>query len=307
MERLLTERKLKLEKQKEQRDIAERAERKAQVEARKASVTGDPTSAKAKQQSYAEQQKQRKREAQAERERILRQIEHDKQERREREERRKATAKAEAEAVIDVDGGLEPASSENESKRVVSSQSCALQIRLFDGSTIRKKFPSDQTLVSHIRPWVVETTSSRNIPYTFKQILTPLPNRSISEEAEEQTLADLGLTPSSTLVLVPIQGFTTAYAGEQGAISRGFSTIYSAVAAILGTILKLLGTFLNGGQPTSPAGTGEEQSQRAAATGAEVSPLPPGDTKIRVRTLHDQRREQDNNEFYNGNQVSLSL
>ena len=310
VERLLAERRLKLEKQKKEREAAERAERKAKTEARNAAITNDPASTKAKQATWVQQQKERKKENELERQRILRQIEHDKQERKEKEERRKALANAEAgheedEDSLDVPGeGRKDTSAQQGSHSAASSQQCALQIRLFDGSTVRKRFTSDQTIAAHVRPWVEEQISG--VPFTFKVLLTPLPNRRLEESEETQTLGELGLAPSSTLILVPIQNFKTAFSGTSGPVGRSFASAYNAIASLLGMIWSLLATFLGVGQSPQQQRPGEEPESTGNEKGKGQNPPPSSSSsKIRIRTLHDQRREENKNEFYNGNQVRL--
>lgn len=153
VQNLLADRRRRLEIDKKEKDAADKAERKAKAEARKEAMVVAPDSAKAKQATYAAQQRKRQQEAKLERERILRQIEHDKAERKEKEERRKAIAKAEAEGN-DGAGGLvdQQLASEVNSSRSTTSKECAVQVRLFDGSTIRSRFSSDHTLRGNVRP-----------------------------------------------------------------------------------------------------------------------------------------------------------
>lgn len=312
---LLAERRRKLEIDKKEKDAAEKAERKAKADARKEAINASPDSAKAKQISYAQQQRKRQQEAKLERERVVRQIEQDKVERREKEERRKALARAESESNQNADDPL--AKSKNGADGLVDSQimsengpkpiksaECAVQVRLFDGSTIRKKFRSDQTL-TELRAWV-EKQRSDDLPYTFKQILSPLPNRPLTISEEKEMLQDLGLTPSATLVMVPIQGYTGAYAGAgPGVLSRGASAGYHAVAAGAGLISGALGTFLGVGQATEQIGAAGAQ-ENAASAGQEPhsNGSEPG---VNVRTLRDQREEDGkDHQLYNGNQVSAT-
>ena len=165
----------------------------------------------------------------------MRQIEADKADRREREERRRALARAQAGADADVEAGgsdganglvdRQLASEDTQrqtSARPAKSKVCAVQVRLLDGSTIRSRFPSDQTLRTHVRAWVDEQRSDGDVPYTFKQILAPKPNRAITISEEDESLQSLGLTPSATLVMVPVQGSIAAY-GNGGA---GLLSIY---------------------------------------------------------------------------------
>lgn len=309
--RLLAERKARLEKDKQAKDKAEKEDRRAKAEARTQSLAQDPTSTKGKQASYALQERKRQTEARLERDRIKRQIEQDKAERREKEERRKAQAKAEVESRETGVADGNPSISLNDKAQTFvsssvpkSSSTCAIQIRLFDGSNIRSKFPSDQSLGSHVRKWIDESREDGDSPYTLKQILTPLPNRTLSISEEEQTLQDLGLVPSCTLVMVPVQEFTAAYTNSQGLLSKGVSAGYNIVSSGAGLVVGALGTFLGLGGAQAEAGGQSESSQPEQARNPERRSQ---DTTsgINVRTLRDQQSDRDPHQLYNGNQVSL--
>lgn len=305
VQNLLADRRRRLDIDKKEKDLAEKAERKAKAEARKEAMAVAPDSAKAKQATYAAQQRKRQQEAKLERERILRQIEHDKAERKKKDERRKAIAKAETEGT-DGAGGLVDQQLVNEVNCLKSmrSKACAVQIRLFDGSTIRSRFPSEQTLRGNVRPWI-DQQKSDDVPYTFKLVLAPMPSRTLSVSEEEETLQSLGLTPSATLVIVPVQGYTSAYSGGQGIVSKGASAGYNVVSAGAGIISGALGTFLGLGRPTAPSGLPEahdttmRENAEADATGTGSG--------INIRTLRDQRDDQENHQLYNGNQVMCHI
>ncbi len=297
---LLVDRRRRLEIDKRKKEAAEKAERRAKAEARREAMEVAPDSAKAKQASYVQQQRKRQQEARLERERIMREIESDKQARREKEERRKALAKAEAEGY-DGAGGLvdQQLSREVVAPRPTLSTECAVQVRLLDGSTIRSKFLPDRTLRTDVRAWVDEQRPNGDTPYTFKQILTPLPNRTITISEEDESLHSLGLAPSTTLIMVPVQGYTAAYARDSGIISRGFSAGYNVVSAGAGMVTGALGSVL---------GLGPAPPQES------VSPVqaPPinSDSRARgtinennIRTLHHQNEGLDDHQLYNGNQV----
>ena len=301
VQNLLADRRRKLEVDKREKDAAEKAERKARAEARKEAITVAPDSARAKQASYAAQQRKRQQEVKLERERILSQIEHDKSERKAKEERRKAIAKAEPE---NTDGARElierQLASEIGSPRLTESGECAVQIRLFDGSTIRSRFSSDQTLRGNVRPWI-DSTKPDDMPYTFKQVLAPMPNRTLSISEEEENMKSLGFSPSVTLVLVPVQGYTAAYSGGQSIISKGVSIGYNVMSAGAGIVGGAFGTLLGLGQATTPGelpDTHDTRTQRIAeadSTGTGIN--------INIRTLRDQRNDRDDQQLYNGNQV----
>lgn len=299
VQNLLAERRERLEREKKDKDAVEKAEKKAKADARLDAITKNPDSAKAKQASYAQEQRRRQQDAKQERERVLREIENDKAVRKEKEQQRKALAKAEAEGNDGV-GGLanQQLAQEAAQSRPKTSKECAIQVRLFDGSTIRQRFPSDQTLRSYVRPWIEKQRSDGDTPYTFKQILSPLPNRTLSISEEEESLQSLGLAPSATLVMVPVQGYTAAYAGDPGLLSKGVSTGYNVLSTGAGMITGALSTFLGAGQATT------EAQQAATSSSQHARQDAPAASRNSVRTLQDQRSDKEDHQLYNGNQVS---
>ena len=300
VQNLLADRRRKLESDKKEKEAAENADRKAKADARQAAIMSDPNSAKGKQATYAAQQRKRQQEAKLERDRILQQIEHDKAERKEKEEQRKALARAEAEEKDDSALADEQLKNEINRSKPTRSKECAIQVRMFDGSNIRHKFSSDATLRTDVRAWIDKERLDGDIPYTFKQILTPLPNRTLSISDEEESLQSLGLTPSATLIMVPVQGYTAAY-DHQGLVSRGASTGYSVIAGGAGMITGALRTVLGLGQAT--AQTNEPQENQAV--GATEPEARGAGSNINIRTLRDQREGRDGHQLYNGNQVRI--
>ena len=295
---LFEDRRRRLEVDKTAKESAEKAERIAKAQARREAIDIAPESAKAKQAGFAQQQRKRQQEAKLERERILKEIENDKIARREREERRKALAISEGEGNDGAEGLVDRQLwSEMTAPGSISSEDCAMQVRLFDGSTIRSRFPSNQTLRTHVRDWVDGQRSDGDSPYTFRQILAPMPNRAITISEEDESLQSLDLTPSATLVMVPVQGYIPAYAAGPGLVSRGILTSYNALSAGARTVTGALGTFLGVGQPA--ATTLEQGTQGNSGAVARDS-----GQGVNIRTLRDQREGQDDQQFYNGNHVS---
>ena len=293
---LLDERAKRLEADKKEKDNAEKAERKAIVESRQNAMINAPESAQGKQASYAQEQRRRQKDQRLERERIIAGIENDKKERKEKEERRRATA------IVDAEGSLEgkwktpaePKLSNIYGNAISSTQkNCAIQIRLLDGGTIRNHFPPSSTLRTHVRPWILSEEAvgpGGDPPYTFKQILTPLPNRTISISDEEEPLSSLGLMPSATLVKVPVPKFTNAYrGGGVGYISRGVNLGYNALHGGLGFVSGLMGRFLGLGQavPCNDEVEGSNITQRSGMG----------------EGLEGSGTGRDPQQFYNGNQV----
>ena len=308
VQRLLQDRRERLEKDKEKKQLEEVAERKAKAEAQKKAIQAAPDSAKAKQATFAQEQRKRNLEAKSERERVLRQIEQDKIERKERNERHKELLKADALEGLSKDSNaprLQAKGNENAQTKSHgecesrASKSCAVQVRLFDGGTIRSKFAVDQTLTD-VREWV-DKEKLDDVPFTFKQILTPLPNRSFMISEERERLVHLGLVPNATLVMVPVRGYTAAYTDSpQSVISRVSTLPANVVTAGVGLVSGALGSILGFGQ-AGPSG----EDPHAQAPSPSQSEQQPDSSELgsHVRTLGGWRDGRDEFQLYNGNQV----
>ena len=340
VQKTYSERGARLEAERKKREAAEKAERIARMKARQkesyqatndkgkqpASSTEQQEKEKARDQ-WIFQQKKRKDEAKHERERILAQIQADKEERRARAQMQK---EAQANAGDGAFYELPDSSNATSSSSAVSKagDTCSLQIRLFDGSSIRGKFPADADLATTVRKWVDSASSAGGAdrPYSFRQILAPRPSRSIEVSEEHHSLFDLGLAPSATLVLVPVNNFTEAYSGaSSGYVGTALNTAYSVASTgygMLGSMLAYvpgLGAIVPA-QHESPAvaaaaaarndETSSSDGARAAAAAAASSnqSTSSGAPKSRMKTLADQRAEaarEQNPDFYNGNSLKF--
>lgn len=241
-------------------------------------------------QNWRGVQRERERQQQVERERIKAQIQHDHAERRRLNELRRQPA-------IDLTAHDAGNLAESSSRRPTSSE-VRIQVRTFEGSTIRSAFGKTATISSQVRPWIDSTTQQSN-PYNLKIILAPQPNRTIEAAEEEKSLEDLDLVGSCTLVMVPVKGLVESY-GPSGsgmigsAVSGGYNLLSGSIGAVLGGVQSVLGF----GQVSS------EVPVQAAPEGRSTSP-PTG--QVRVRTLADQRIEaqKKDQQFYNGNQLNF--
>ncbi|GLA29519.1 hypothetical protein ACMYSQ_003966 [Aspergillus niger] len=181
-----------------------------------------------------------------------------------------------------------------------------LQVRLFDGSSVRSSFTPTQTIRNDVRPWLDSQMEERS-PYNLKHILTPLPNRTLTIADEEQTLAELGLGSSANLVMVPIQSYTEAYSGAGASLpARAVSSAYGLVSSAVGTATGLVGSFFgygttqSSGNEAAPApGTASSGSNDAGRRRVNASRGPI------IRTLRDAQNEGDDRQFYNGNQLNF--
>lgn len=306
---MLAERRVRLEAEQKARETAERADRIEREKARKqeaADAAGESSgvgTARSSRVTYAQEQVQRKKQDRLDRERVLKQLEMDKLERKEKEERRRAAARAENiasdEIRIDETKGVGPSKQTGD---------CFIQVRLIDGGTIRSKFARDNNLASDVRRWVDQSRTDGGAPYTFKQILTPMPNRSLSTSDEHQTLQENGLLPSATLIQVPVPGYSETYGGGKGGFVRSkFEILYGYIAALITAIIHAVQTFL-GRRPSvssvshsTPKVTSPQDTPKSNSTGSASNNA---GTNIRIRTLRDQEADKDDQQLYNGNQVS---
>lgn len=179
-----------------------------------------------------------------------------------------------------------------------------LQVRLFDGSSIRSSFAPSQTIRRDVRPWIDGQITEGKRPYNLKHILTPLPNHTLTIAEEEQTLEELGWGSSANLVMVPISSYTEAYSSSASSLPvRAVSSVYGLVSSAVGLATGLVGSLLpfGSGQTTPP----EESpaTNTPSSGGSTPRPRVPASRGPNIRTLRDQAAEQDDRQFYNGNQV----
>ncbi|MCJ1479709.1 hypothetical protein MMC13_008395 [Lambiella insularis] len=299
---LLEERRLRLEGDHKEKEASEKAERLAKQEAQcaKAENAFSDTS-RAKQATYAQQQRRKQQEMRQERERILKVIDNDKLERKYKERLRKASSPTETRSD-DGAGGLvdQQLSSETTQSTSRIPKDCAIQVRLFDCSTIRSRFPSDQNIRTDVRRWIDRRRKDGDAPYNFMQVLTPQPNREISISEEEESLQELGLAPSATLVMIPVHGYTAAYSTDAGYVGKGFSLGYNTCSRGVGWIAEAVGNLLGLG----PEAAHPVQSARTIDTPIQGS-TETSQSGTRIRTLKDQQEYSDSQHFYNGNQLNF--
>lgn len=259
----------------------------------------------------SQQLAERQRKAREDKARVLKLIEDDKAERRARSERQRAERQASvSDDVGESNPGAAVAPSSSAARR---HDQCAIQVRLFDGSTIRTRFPAKATISQDVRKWIDENRTDGKDPYVFKIILTPLPNKAIDHATEEdRTLDELDLAPSSTLVLTPVDRYSSAYtnmnAGLTNPVSRFVMAVLAVLVNILGGITAGLGGLGHVGHNDNSSGEGNhagapqhergESQGQAAASGRDGSG--------RIKGFQNPDDEKADHQLYNGNSVSPS-
>ncbi|VVT49741.1 uncharacterized protein SAPINGB_P002420 [Magnusiomyces paraingens] len=214
-------------------------------------------------QRYREALQKKKRDELDERARIRKLLETDRKERQSRESYNRSLHHEEEPKNI-------PPSPEATPTLVASrSIHCALLIRLFDGQPMKHRFAATDSLAT-VRSWVNAEASPaaglNDTPYTF---FDPLARRTFNESDEDtgRTLADLGLTPSATLVLKPVRGHVSSAYGRDGggAIGGGsgfrpYALVGNGVRSVFGALSGFLGY---GGANTNDGNEAEQEPLHA--------------------------------------------
>ncbi|QQK47870.1 UBX [Penicillium digitatum] len=175
-----------------------------------------------------------------------------------------------------------------------------LQVRLFDGSSVRSSFAPTQSIRNDVRAWLDQKMEGDNRPYNLKHILTPLPSENLSVTQESQTLQDLGLGSTANLVMVPVSTYTEAYSAAGSFPVRGFSAIYNLASSAASTATGLVGSFLRYGSTAQASGAITPSA--SPATGNSQRPRTTGPN---IQTLRDQQGGRGNSQLYNGNQLNF--
>ncbi|KHN98690.1 UBX domain-containing protein [Metarhizium album ARSEF 1941] len=279
--RVLEERAAKLEAAK----AAAEQKAKEDLARRRAKAAAEASEGAQKQAELARKKKQQEVE---DRRRILKRIQDDKEERRQRaaeREQQRMEIHSRSDSSLPV-GTASPLRAPTVAR---NSNLTSIQVRLFDGSTVRSRFKTSDP-VKEIRKWVDENRTDGRLPYTFTQLLTPLPNRSIDETEEEKSLGDMGLSPSSTLILIHVQSYSSAYDGSSQGV---LSWILGSILAFLARLLGLIGLGGGGGRNSHDMAPQESDVASAHAKSRRVRGFENPD---------DQRRDH---QLYNGNSLNF--
>ncbi|KAK3809971.1 MAG: hypothetical protein J3Q66DRAFT_443564 [Benniella sp.] len=207
---LMNERKLKREMEEreaeKQREIDRRVSSKALAEAKK--------ELQEKQNKKLKEQLEKEKLAEAEYKKKVKQaLEEDKARRKAEKEKAKATAAQSRPEEILTPGdiraqnaGLKEA--RNDAGSALAYDSSRLNIRLFDGSSIRNTFKATDTL-EQVRQWIDQNQGQCDETYNIVQLIPP---RTFTDESK--MLRDLDLCPSATLVLKKTTASSSAYSGS---------------------------------------------------------------------------------------------
>ncbi|KAJ9161670.1 UBX domain-containing protein 4 [Coniochaeta hoffmannii] len=178
---------------------------------------------------------------------------------------------------------------------------CKLQIRLFDGSTVRGEWEGTESLAS-VRGWLEGQPGMKKGvgggAYGFKVVLTPKPGRMIGVGEEGRTLRELGLAPSATLVLVPVAGKVYPRNAGGNPVSRMVMMLVGMVTGLWALIVGFLGSMFS----TAPAPVQVQERETVTsgvASGRDQS------RKGGLRQLRPEGEKRNDQQFYNGNSTNF--
>ncbi|KAF9126414.1 hypothetical protein BGW39_006630 [Mortierella sp. 14UC] len=298
LKELMKERKLKREKEEreaaKQREIDRRSSSKVLTEAQK-----DLKDKQAK--KLKDQIEKDKREEIEYKKRIKQALEEDKARRKAEREKAQAAAAANAAQSSPLDSPVVLPSdiraqnsgllqARNDAAPALAFESSRLNIRLFDGSSIRNTFKATDTL-EQVRDWINANQEGGENAYNIVQLI---PSRTFTDESK--MLRDLELCPSATLVLKRTATSSSAYgASGDGAVPTLIGYGWSA----LGLAGKLASTAYNTVSYYNPlaanantANSSSSGSGRGTTQGDHTS-----------QSAADKKKDRETN--YNGNSTSL--
>ncbi|KAL4991558.1 hypothetical protein BDW68DRAFT_143774 [Aspergillus falconensis] len=177
-----------------------------------------------------------------------------------------------------------------------------LQVRLFDGSSVRSTFSPLHTIRKDVRPWLNNQLEEKR-PYNLKLILTPLPNKTLTIAEEDQALRELISGSTATFVMVPIKTYIEAYSESGSLPVRAVSSAYGLITSMVGGAVGYIGSFIGSSQ--SRASLSQPASSQSSEPQASVDATRrPRQWGANIQTLGDQRNGQES-QFYNGNQLNF--
>lgn len=300
LKELMKERKLKREK--EERE----AEKKRELDRRSSSktLTEAQKDLKEKQAKKLKDQIEKdKREEIEYKKRVKQALEEDKARRKAERERAQAAVAASAAQSSPLDSPVELPSdiraqnsglleARNDAAPALAFESSRLNIRLFDGSSIRNTFKATDTL-EQVRAWINANQEGNEDAYNIAEFI---PSRTFTDESK--MLRDLELCPSATLVLKRTATSSSAYGGSgNGAVP----TLMGYGLSALGLAGKLASSAYNTVSYYNPLSAANAIPPSSSTGSSNSSTNTPGAHSS--QSAADKKKDRETS--YNGNSTSL--
>ncbi|KAK7207531.1 hypothetical protein BZA70DRAFT_17933 [Myxozyma melibiosi] len=254
-----------------------------------AMTTPSDSSSQSSNERYREELRRKRLQESEERQRILKLLQDDREERKARSQGLSSRLSSELPAR---------GSDKKVTKDIHHHNDSALAIRLFDGSSIKQRFPLEATL-GDVRVWIDSNRTDGDVPYS---IISQFPHKIFSASDEQETLVALGLHPTATLILKPVSNYSSAFIP-----TTALGRVQQGVSSGLGWVFGAVGTFLGYGY--QPPETEPEETFRVPNLAAHD---PANDQRSRStspsgpQTIHDfSDGENSDRGTYNGNHLSL--
>ncbi|KAK2758053.1 hypothetical protein FQN54_004459 [Arachnomyces sp. PD_36] len=290
------------------------AQRRANIRAGKQPAAEDnnpETNKTAEILSWREEQRKIAQQKEEEKRRIQERIEQDKKERKQETEEKRKEVHKKATATMRPPS-LQPMST-------LTPQPVRLQIRLIDGTSIRNSFAPEKTIHDDVRPWIDQQRTDGGDPYRLKQVMAPHPNRVFTTEEESKPLSDLQLSTNANMVIIPLRGpASISSTDSSSAIANGAFSGYNFLLRLIMGSIGLIAWFLGFRQaPDATSGATTQSTPQSTpqstqqTPGVQLSATASGSggrarsSGVNFRTLADQRREEEDEQFYNGNQLNF--
>ncbi|KAF9540065.1 hypothetical protein EC957_004662 [Mortierella hygrophila] len=181
----------------------------------------------------------------------------------------------------------------NDAAPALAFESSRLNIRLFDGSSIRNTFKATDTL-EQVRSWINANQEGDENAYNIVQLI---PSRTFTDESK--MLRDLELCPSATLVLKRTATSSSAYGGSgDGAVPTLMGYGWSA----LGLAGKLASSAYNTVSHYNPLSVANAIPP-SSSTGGGSSSSSSAQSARSSQTAADKKKDKETS--YNGNSTSL--
>merc|ERR1712106_807312 len=262
----------------------------AEVRAQKEQKFSDGQREKERQrreQGIAQAEQQKLREDVEARARVKQQIEEDRKARKSKMDaevnEQKAAKLAEVEAIKAEN--LRKEAERLEEIRRQRDTTARIQFRFHDGTTRTESFPADEALAK-ARDFVL-TNQLAEQSFTFGTIF---PKRRFTREDEHDSFRQCGLTPSSTLQVIPAPGASS----NQG---EGLMAMVMALVMMPIQLIQWLIGMFTGANTTQQAVTQPVTQQPKSSTGASGGGARPRRNLGRLSDLDDDERKSQ----YNGN------
>ncbi|TPX76609.1 hypothetical protein CcCBS67573_g02087 [Chytriomyces confervae] len=189
--------------------------------------------------------------------------------------------------------------------------SSALSIRFPDGSQLRLKFPASE-LFSTVRQSISEHETIAPLKGAF-EVSQLYPARVFSVPEESQSLKDLDLLPSASLIVKPIAGgAASAYTNSGSTVAKVFSGLAELWTFLFGSAVALYAWILaqigrrGGGNALGAADAGTRNAPNSSNSsenqGREAQQR--GSTLAELRRRQAEEDKKKGNSTYNGNSTA---